>query len=465
MLELEKFYSNILPQVVSFVTSLVPNLMSTTSYWSNYFWSFFDKEPDADSLRTVPEIIESRGFKAETHTVTTSDGYILTLYRIINPFAHRMNIDTQPVLLGHGMGAHCAHWLINSDDGHLEPIRNSQDANNKKSNKKISNNLGFLLANMTYDVWLLNWRGSKYSMRHQKWSPKQPKFWDFCLDDCVNKDLPAFIDYILEKTGKSTLSYIGLSQGSVAMFGLLSTQPDYNNKIKPFIALAPAVKVSNAFQIPIPLVKWKIPIPGLIKIPILRLADYWLRTSNPGPLPLSQTLERTIAYIGSGNMFQYHLSRLLNLITSQVFEGDVNQNRLSVYAAQTNLTVSKKSIAHLLQTIIYDDFARFDYGDEKNEKVYGCVDPPAYELRNISNQTIAIIYGKNDQWIARRDINFITNNLKVPVLEEYLIPDAKWSHLDFTFSPQVGRMVNSKIVDILKRAEAINESDITVTRL
>ncbi|KAG6611794.1 Crinkler (CRN) family protein [Phytophthora cinnamomi] len=37
---------------------------------------------DPDVGTTVVEIIEARGYEVETHKVTTSDGYILTMYRI-----------------------------------------------------------------------------------------------------------------------------------------------------------------------------------------------------------------------------------------------------------------------------------------------------------------------------------------------------------------------------------------------
>lgn len=40
---------------------------------------------DPDQNRLVPELVESRGFVCETHYVTTKDGYILTVHRVVNP--------------------------------------------------------------------------------------------------------------------------------------------------------------------------------------------------------------------------------------------------------------------------------------------------------------------------------------------------------------------------------------------
>ena len=101
----------------------------------------------------------------------------------------------------------------------------------------------------------------------------------------------------------------------------------------------------------------------------------------------------------------------MNLISSSFVDSDVNQDRLTVYAAQTHLCLSKKNAAHFLQTILYDEFSRFDNGDNGNEKMYGEPDPPCYELKNITNRTVAIIHCKNDQYTSSRDIDFISNSM------------------------------------------------------
>ncbi|KAI7686474.1 hypothetical protein SSS_02845 [Sarcoptes scabiei] len=55
----------------------------------------------------------------------------------------------------------------------------------------------------------------------------------------IEEDLPAIIDFVLERTNSSTLAYVGHSQGSFIMLGLLSTKPIYSTRIKPFIAISP----------------------------------------------------------------------------------------------------------------------------------------------------------------------------------------------------------------------------------
>ena len=55
-------------------------------------------------------------------------------------------------------------------------------------------------------------------------------------------DVPAFIDFVLEKTGLETLSYIGHSESTTQMFMGLSLMPEYfKQKVNLYVALAPAV--------------------------------------------------------------------------------------------------------------------------------------------------------------------------------------------------------------------------------
>jgi len=58
-------------------------------------------------------------------------------------------------------------------------------------------------------------------------------------------DLPASIDYILELTELKHLNYLGFSMGSAIFWIMMSLRPEYNDKVKVMVALAPAVYISN----------------------------------------------------------------------------------------------------------------------------------------------------------------------------------------------------------------------------
>ena len=72
------------------------------------------------------------------------------------------------------------------------------------------------------------------------------KFWDYSFETVAEYDLPATIDFILEKTKQRKLTYIAYSVGATEMFAAMSTEPDYYKEtINLFIAIGPIVKTQN----------------------------------------------------------------------------------------------------------------------------------------------------------------------------------------------------------------------------
>ncbi|KAL3209286.1 hypothetical protein MRX96_009277 [Rhipicephalus microplus] len=178
---------------------------------------------DADADRSIEELIEDRGYPVESRKIVTDDGYVLGLYRIPrgrleteetttgSPYLECDGASRTPLLLVHGLLSSAITWVTNYAD----------------------QSLGYVLADAGYDVWLGNLRGSTLSRKHVKISPDDnASFWDFTFDQMIEYDVPAMIDYVLRETGCSRLGYIGHSQGSLIMFGLLSSVPAYNEKIR-----------------------------------------------------------------------------------------------------------------------------------------------------------------------------------------------------------------------------------------
>lgn len=76
---------------------------------------------DPDMNKDPCQIILSRGFICHPHHPVTKDGYILTLYRIINPLSIGSNQRKRPILLMHGMMGSSADYVIGSGFGHPRP--------------------------------------------------------------------------------------------------------------------------------------------------------------------------------------------------------------------------------------------------------------------------------------------------------------------------------------------------------
>lgn len=131
-----------------------------------------------------------------------------------------------------------------------------------------SRSLPLLLADLGYDVWIGNQRGSTYSRRHVIYSDTNifnSHYWNF---RCVNHnyytsfafifhysnheigvyDLPRFIDFILDFTEQEDLYFVGHSQGTTVYFIMTSEVPEYNKKVRLSVMLAPVTYTSHIFN-------------------------------------------------------------------------------------------------------------------------------------------------------------------------------------------------------------------------
>lgn len=188
------------------------------------------------------DMIAAQGFPAEQYTVKTADGYLLNLYRI----PHGRNgtkTNPTPVLMNHGLTACCGSFISLSGD----------------------RSIGFVLADHGFDVWLMNSRGSTYSNRHVN-IPESNKrrFYDFSFHEVGYYDIPANIDFILNKTNQTQLHYFGHSQGGTTFLVMGSTRPEYNAKIRLATLLGATYKGRNTH----PGIKFLAPFSGLFKVRI-----------------------------------------------------------------------------------------------------------------------------------------------------------------------------------------------------
>ncbi|XP_063913713.1 lipase 1-like isoform X2 [Zophobas morio] len=334
----------------------------------NYFGKFKIKHPFA-SLN-VQEIIQEYGYPVEVHNVVTEDGYVLTLHRIPHG-RENLSRKRKPILLLPGI------------------LQSAWDFVHRGPNDSIA----FILAEKGYDVWLGNVRGTTWSRKHTNLDPDKDKaFWDFTIHEIGVYDLPAFIDYVLEKTEQKSIHYLGYSQGTIAFFMMGSEKTDYLSKIKLMAALSPAFFMKDT------------------KSPVLQFVTKNWR--------LLQGLLNFFNYqevFGRGDLFTTYAqlichdenSILINLCINHMFSvfgynyNELNKSMVPLTIANTPSGASLKQMIHAFQLMESGDFHRYDFGTEGNLEKYGQEQPPQYNVSRVTTP-VAIYYSSND-WAVNID--------------------------------------------------------------
>ncbi|CAG2107302.1 unnamed protein product [Medioppia subpectinata] len=376
------------------------------------------------------EIIESRGFQSETHYITTTDGYILTVHRIVNPYIKDRS-TLKPILLQHGFQSSSKGWLINSAGAldargvYSEPGREGQ----------VGNALAFVLATHGYDVWLANMRGNVYSLNHTVFTSDDTDYWKFSIDEMIEYDFPALIDHILSATKHKTLSYIGHSQGTIMMFGLLASKLQYNNIIKPFIALSPVSFLGHSTT------------------PLIYMTYFErLYRSYPTSLLHLGKVQQFYAQLCENYYMQGFCQKIFYAIMGfGAHHMDYVYSRIGSFLATIPSGSGTWAGTHLLQKLITKRPTKFDFGESGNIERYGQPVPPEYDLSAINSTNIALIYAANDWLNDIKDIAVLKGTLKVKLLDDYLVPDPTWNHMELMWARDVGKYVNTRIIDILDK--------------
>lgn len=71
-------------------------------------------------------------------------------------------------------------------------------------------------------------------------------FLSLCSFDEMGKyDIPACIEYVVERTGFATLSYVGHSMGCGTFYMALHHRPELSSKINAMVSLAPAASFAR----------------------------------------------------------------------------------------------------------------------------------------------------------------------------------------------------------------------------
>ena len=291
------------------------------------------------------------GYPFESHTVTTQDGYILTLFRI-QAKQTSMKFGKPVVFLQHGLLNDASAWFLNGED----------------------KGLGFLLANAGFDVWLGNNRGCKFSRRHRTLTTADAKFWEFSFDEMAKYDLPANLAYVSAQAGTHHIRYVGHSQGTSQMFAALSdanTRPKVVPYVAVFYALAPIVFLNKNR---VPVVNLAASIKGLIKT----LADrFGVKYIVPGSCVWDQA---QINYWNS--KCRLNPSSCHGMVRFTDLDPNVDNWARAGYKKEVEPSGASIDTIYKFAQLISaqardpNSFPKYDYGKDENLKIYGQRTPP-----------------------------------------------------------------------------------------
>lgn len=368
---------------------------------------------DPEANMNVSEIISYWGYPSEEHVVETKDGYILCLNRIPHGRKNQTDGGHRPVVfLQHGLLADSSNWVTNIP----------------------SNSLGFILADAGFDVWMGNSRGNTWSRKHKTLSVFQDEFWAFSYDEMAMYDLPASINFILNKTGQEQMYYVGHSQGSTIGFVAFSQIPELAKKIKMFFALAPVVSVAFSTS------------PAL---EYTQLSDATLKDllGVRELLPQSAVIKWLSRHVCS-HVILKELCGNVFFILCGFNEKNLNMSRLSVYLTHSPAGTSVQDILHWKQTYKLQKFQAFDWGSSaKNYFHYNQTYPPAYNVKDMLVPTV--VWNGGRDWLADvKDINILLTQITNLVYHE-VIPD--WEHLDFIWGMDAPWRLHDKMVKLMRK--------------
>ncbi|NWZ04354.1 LIPM Lipase, partial [Agelaius phoeniceus] len=368
------------------------------------------KSRNPECFMNVSEIIRYHGYPSEEYEVTTEDGYILGVYRIPAGRNSTRNTGQRPaVFLQHAFLGDATHWISNLP----------------------SNSLGFVLADAGYDVWLGNSRGNTWSLKHKTLKPCQKEFWQFSFNEMGKYDIPAELNFIMNKTGQKDVYYIGHSEGSTAGFIAFYMYPELAKRVKVFFALGPVTACPHATS---PLIKIiNLPEPLLRLIFGCKGAAHQIEFLKGPVTQLCTSLDKfcahVLCYIAGGSV------------------KNINTSRVDTYVGHSPAGTSVHNIFHWRQLAHTDRFQAYDYGSKENMKKYNQTAPPEYKIEEIKTPT-AVWSGGQDTFADPTDMARLLPRITNLIYHEHF---PAWGHLDFIWGLDAAEKMYLKIIELLRK--------------
>ncbi|XP_069981838.1 lipase 3 [Penaeus vannamei] len=384
---------------------------------------------------TTPEIIQARGYPAQTHHVTTSDGYVLELHRI--PRGRRGG--------GRGEGVNAVDVVSSGKNSSINTKENGkvvflQHCLLCSSADFVMNDpdqaFAFILADLGYDVWLGNVRGNVYSRRHVRLSPNQREFWDYSINEIARYDVPAMLTYVREVTGSPTISYVGHSMGTAVFFAMMNYHPQINNWVRVMAAMAPVAYLHNSrfFKIYEDYLE-------LLDVTAAKLGIEEFLMNDPGFAKLASVLCSPLSPVK-------FICSAIRLFLFGLNSDYVDKNYQSVILAHNPAGISSSVMRHIRQFNVSRQFQAFDYGATRNQREYGSTSPPRYSLARVT-VPVGLFWSEGDWLVDPLDVRQVASELPQVVLN-YRVPLSDFNHNDFMWAENARDVVYGQLASLLE---------------
>ncbi|KAL1479430.1 hypothetical protein MTO96_051844 [Rhipicephalus appendiculatus] len=267
------------------------------------------------------------GYSCQTIQVATEDGYTIEVDRVRAVGKGNVSVPLKnggcrnPVILIPGIMDDSGVWFVNYP---------SQSA-------------GYLLADRGYDVWAVNTREVAFRSYSKIISQTDKKYWQWSFDEIGRYDVAAVIDHVLSSTNSTRVSLLGFSQGVASSLVLLSTRPQYNNKVDILIGYGPVANLSHA----------KYPVSWLMKMN--DIVSLILDPSGNGgylhPPDATKHVLQAICETFKGQLCSSYL-----IIMSLMSGKQLNKTRTPVILSHFPIGTSIQNLRHYVQCELIMDF-------------------------------------------------------------------------------------------------------------
>ncbi|XP_077301625.1 lipase 3-like [Arctopsyche grandis] len=365
-----------------------------------------------DAILDITGIVRKNNYTIEEYKVRTEDGYNVTIFRM--PKGKTNCLQRIPVFMMHGMYSSAGEWIL------LGP----------------ESSLAYLLVDECFDVWLGNSRGSYYSINPI--DAKDKDFWKFSYHDIGHYDVPAMIDFVLMKTKRQNLHYVAHSQGTCEFFVMTSTRPQYNKKIITMVALAPVAFTTH--------------VATPIFTALANISDnmdvFQGMVGNAEFIPSTDFLDMMATKFCDVNWKYFPLCSNFNFQLGGIDPKELKPDMVSTFMGHEPGGGSVWELYHHLEDHKAENFRQFDYGMMRNIHLYGELQPPPYNLRNVV-APVRMFFSENDEFATKEDVLKLSKEIS-KLIAVTAVPRKNFTHNDFVYAKDVKEIVYNDVIAFLK---------------